>query len=143
MVDYKEVLSDLRARRLEIEKAYKSKLAQLDAGIAAIEHLVGTHSKSAVKADQFEAGSFFLVEPRTYAGMTVIAATHRVLENEGKPMTAPQIVARMLAGGFRSKAKVLRNSVYSSMFRDDRFLRLNDGRWSLKAWKTFADSPPG
>jgi len=133
VVNYKDVLADLRRKRLELEKTYKSKLAQLDSGIAAIEQVLALEQPSYVLV-----GSFAMpetTEEQTYAGLTVVAAAHRCLEIEGKHLTAPQIVERLKSGGFKSNAKVLRTSVYSAMFRDERFVRLKDGRWGLKSWQ--------
>ena len=97
-IDYKEVLQDLRSRRVK-----------LDAAIAAIEDIIGAASPPAQGLARVPL--FAPPLPSTgakngpYKGKTIIAAVIELLRSEGKPISTTVILKKLMDGGLKTHSK--------------------------------------
>lgn len=130
MADYKDVLADLKAKKVAIDR----ERAKLDAAITAFERLVSGEASGPSTKPASRSG----VTSRTFAGLTVHQAVTKYLRATKEPQTSAQIQNALRAGGKRSKSKSFNAIVYKTLSRlsknDGPYRRERDGRWSLREW---------
>jgi HB1/ASXL restriction endonuclease-like protein with HTH domain len=120
---YDLVLSDLKAKR-----------AQIDQAIAVIEGL-RTSSTVVIETDKVKIGE---VLPEMFAGMTMADAARKLLFLQKKPLTTPEILQGLIAGGIVFRGKAPGNVVGSVLHRQSNTTRdivsVARGKWGLKEW---------
>lgn len=128
MVDYKEVLADLRRRKAQVKREFEQEMSEIDAAIGAIEKMVPDAQISLALPAATKVSS-----SQPYKGLTVRDAAWRCLDAEGAPMKTKDLAEALIAGGLQTTAKNFRTTVYSTLSRDDDF-SVDDGSWSLAEW---------
>lgn len=67
-----------------------------------------------------------------YAEMSAPKAAADCLRRAGKPLPTKELIERMLAGGFTTRAKNFEANLYTVLsHRQDLFIRVSPGIWSL------------
>ncbi len=132
MADYKGVLTDLRARRVAIEK----ERVDLDTAIAAVERLASsTVNSTAGQGTQETRG--IGVSSRAFVGVTMPQAITKYFALVNEPQTTRQVLDGLKAGGVKATSG-LRGHVYNTLHRlsqdNGPFRHETDGRWSLREW---------
>ena len=126
MMDYKEILDDLRRKRGEIMKKYREELGKLDTAISSLESIYG---EEPALQQQMQ-----LATPESpFSNMTIADAAYAYLRNAGSPMRARQLADELVASGFETKAKHFPTTLRNSLSRDPRFA-VDLGEWGLVEW---------
>ena len=130
-IDYKEVLQDLRERRLK-----------LDAAISAIEDIIGAApaptqgiARVPVIAPPLSSTG---AKPGPYKGKTIIAAVMEMLRSEGKPLGTTVILRKLMEGGLKTHSKSFYRTLYNTLNSNlDKELTRKEkgGPWGLKEWE--------
>jgi hypothetical protein len=55
-----------------------------------------------------------------------------VLARSKKPLHTKELAERVLAAGYQSKSKSLPAQIYSQIYKDDRFVRVGPGQFTLE-----------
>ena len=124
---YELVLSDLRAKKSQIEQA-----------ILALESLRGVPRQSRAPAPPIEAASVSVEGPGAFLGMSIVDAAKTLLAAKREPMRNPDIAAAFKRGGLALNSKDPTNTVGAVLSR--RALEVGDlvkidrGTWGLKEW---------
>jgi hypothetical protein len=73
-----------------------------------------------------------------FEGMSQPEVARQILLENGTPMRAPDVVAKMVEAGYPCDNRTrLKNNMFTSMTRrDDLFEKVESGLWALKAWAT-------
>ena len=121
---YEIVLSDLRAKR-----------AQIDQAIAALEGLRTGAPPAAVIAETDQA-TLSDVSPGMFLGMNIADAARMLLSIQKKPLTTPDILAGLISGGVIFRGKSPGNVVGSILHRHsgNDIVSIARGKWGLKEW---------
>ncbi len=101
-------------------KKLLQQLAKLDKQIAAVQGgATGLGSRS--------------TGGRGRRGPSLIERIVRILAKNKKPMTAGEIADEVLAGGYETKSDNLQTLIWSQIYKDDRIVRPERGKFQLKA----------
>ncbi len=125
-INYKDVLADLKARRIA-----------LDAAIAAIEQMNSSGSVGAISEGttidyigELPSDAFF--------GMSVPSATKKFLTMKKKPQSTQEIADALEAGGLTHSSENFTNTVSTSLHRlkkdEEGVVRVSRGKWGLMEW---------
>lgn len=130
MVDYNEVLADLRRRRA----ALRRQMDELDGLIAGIEKMAPSEQMSLLGVVSKPAPVSRQGKP--YEGLTVREAALKCLGEAGHPMRAAALAERLLAGGLTTNAKNFRTTLYATLARYPEQFFTKGGEWALAEWKS-------
>lgn len=137
MVDYNEVLADLRRRKASLKRSFEDEMRELDAAIGAIEKMLPAQTRLFLSTTKIDGITEKASTP--FSGMTVREAARRCLEAQGHPMSTSELAHTLLDGGFQTTAKNFRTTVYSTLARDEG-CHVEDGIWSLATWDLVKDA---
>jgi DNA-directed RNA polymerase delta subunit len=83
------------------------------------------------------------VDPSEISGLNKSKAdlAYEILKRSGNPMHTEDIWKRMVEKGKKTTGKTPINTLYSDMYKDNRFKRVDKGIWTLKDGKLSAEMP--
>jgi hypothetical protein len=137
-IDYKEVLTDLRRRRAELERRHQQEIRKLDSAIQAIEEMVPRQQVAIAFGGQRKEGETANSLP--YADKkTIREAALECLTNQGRSMKTKELAHELVAGGFPTQSKNFATTVYGTLARYGDEFTVDDGVWSLVEWDRRAD----
>lgn len=124
---YELVLRDLYAKRAQIETAITA-IEALRSGNAAVAAVSQAAPAANVNGD---------VQAGMFAGLSIAEAAKRLLAMKKQPMTTPEILAGLLAGGVVFSTATPGNTVGSVLHRETRqgndVVSIGRGKWALSA----------
>lgn len=130
--------------------AHRAMLTEVEADISALELQIANlrsvaayHASKlgkvqpAAPASKYADSSLFMAvtkQPDAFKHLNQREAAEVIIKSEKRPMRAPEIAARLIAGGFPTtmEKRKLANSVFTTLNRDPkRFKKVGAGLWDL------------
>ena len=130
---YEAVLTDLRAKRDEIERVISTLEAFRAGGSVGVGVVSSSGSTASSKGIVVCSGG-----PGDYLGMSIVDASKKLLASRRKTMANPEIAASLKAGGLAMNSREPANTIGSVLTR--RFQQVGDivrverGQWGLAEW---------
>lgn len=127
-IDYEAVLADLRSRR-----------AQLDAAIAAIEAIAGVGAQDAGTGavEQAAAGRPSDLRSDSFFGMGIADAAKKYLSMMKRPQSLAEISKALVSGGFTHASTNFSATLHTALSRRAKigeFVKVKRGQWGLSEW---------
>lgn len=137
-IDYGAVLSDLKRRRDDLDKA-----------IAVMEQLIGAGAPANGGGTtvvtptplplQMAGGADLQIREDAFFGMNIVSAAQKYLGMRKKPASPREIASALSAGGLPTQSDRLDNTVNSVLSRNAHgpspiFAKVKRGTWGLRSW---------
>lgn len=130
-IDYSAVLSDLKHKRLELNKA----ITQLDKTITQLE---GAMSFGILQHhDAAKPNDHRIVKKIDISGLSVYEGAMQLLKEKGTPMKTDDIVNAIIASGKKFKAEKPRVSITTTLYKPNKnseIIKVGESEWGLSEW---------
>lgn len=122
-IDYEAVLADLEAKEVRVSEELEA-MRQMITNLRTMLHKKPRVFRSNTKQD--EGG---------YEGLTILAAVKKLLAEEGRPLSSPDIAVRLAHYGYKFNG-VPTNTITAvlskSLDKDEEIYRPERGMWALR-----------
>jgi hypothetical protein len=126
-IDYRNVLSDLKARR-----------DALDQAIIAVEAILGESPTASIPANAKVVSRDTEIQHDTFVGLNIVEASAKYLNMVGRPARSTEEIANALTrGGLNATQGSVATLLSKSHNGDNRVvMRAGRGTWGLPSWYT-------